>query len=340
MRRMHDWMEADLQASSCHACPALHVPLLLRCLPGRRSLEVIQRMGAPACCKHANCLVALLRVAWLQAAQANRERTPWVLAAGHRPMYCAQAWGGRCHEGVWSLPALSSCPPAARVCLPRWPSPLLATCHVLTRSCQLASCHPPAAAAECEASRLGLPSFCPRNNPLACRPLHAPGKSSGGSGSGPSFPIEELFLRYGVDLAVSWHWRGWYLRYCSCAAWRCNLISPRVRRCCGCLLPLLHCGVLAHLAPCLPWAPPCRCLATFTTTSGTGPPTTTLYCLLWGQAVGRGAMSTPKPRCTSPLGLGAIKRCGQAPRHRRRCEGCWPLPACHACRAADAMRPF
>ena len=65
MRRMHDWMEADLQASSCHACPALHVPLLLRCLPGRRSLEVIQRMGAPACCKHANCLVALLRVAWL-----------------------------------------------------------------------------------------------------------------------------------------------------------------------------------------------------------------------------------------------------------------------------------
>lgn len=50
--------------------------------------------------------------------------------------------------------------------------------------------------AEHEASRLGLPSVCPHNNPAACHPLHPPGQ-------GPSFPVEPLFHRYGVDLAVS-----------------------------------------------------------------------------------------------------------------------------------------
>lgn len=89
----------------------------------------------------------------LRAANANRASTPWILAAGHRPMYCVQALsGGRCN-------------------------------------------------AEHEASRLGLPSFCPHNNPQACRPLHPPGAP----GSGPSFPVEHLFYRYGVDVAVYGH---------------------------------------------------------------------------------------------------------------------------------------
>lgn len=90
----------------------------------------------------------------LQAANANRERTPWILVAGHRPMYCVEAHAGRCN-------------------------------------------------AEHEASRLGVPSVCPHNNPAACRPLHPPG--NGSSSSSSSFPIEQLFHRYGVDLAVFGH---------------------------------------------------------------------------------------------------------------------------------------
>ncbi|KAI7840052.1 hypothetical protein COHA_006183 [Chlorella ohadii] len=88
----------------------------------------------------------------LQAANANRAQTPWILVAGHRPMYCVEAHLGRCN-------------------------------------------------AEHEASRLGIPSVCPHNNPAACRPLHPPGSSSSSS----SFPIEQLFHRYGVDLAVFGH---------------------------------------------------------------------------------------------------------------------------------------
>lgn len=88
---------------------------------------------------------------WMAAdlAAVDRRRTPWVLAAGHRPMYCAALHGGSggCSE-------------------------------------------------EAEAARRGIPSTCPNNNPAACRPLRP-------EGGGPTFPIEELFHRHGVDLAVS-----------------------------------------------------------------------------------------------------------------------------------------
>uniref|UniRef100_A0A1D1ZZT9 Purple acid phosphatase n=1 Tax=Auxenochlorella protothecoides TaxID=3075 RepID=A0A1D1ZZT9_AUXPR len=84
----------------------------------------------------------------LQAAQAQRAKHPWILAVGHRPMYCAAPLGstGRCHE-------------------------------------------------ESEASRNGVPSQCPHNNPLACKP--EPGRRA--------FPVEPLFQAYGVDLAVYGH---------------------------------------------------------------------------------------------------------------------------------------
>lgn len=83
----------------------------------------------------------------LQAAAANREAVPWIVAAGHRPMYCARTGAaGRCS----------------------W---------------------------EAEASRRGLPSKCPGDNPRACR----------STGSSSSFPVEALFHEFGVDLALYGH---------------------------------------------------------------------------------------------------------------------------------------
>lgn len=88
----------------------------------------------------------------LQAANRNRERTPWVMVAGHRPMYCAAIRGTSCDWG-WVR--------------------------------------------EHEASRLGIPSRCSPLHPLLCPPTHADNDAS--------FPIEGLFYRYGVDIAVFGH---------------------------------------------------------------------------------------------------------------------------------------
>lgn len=48
---------------------------------------------------------------------------------------------------------------------------------------------------EAEASRRGLPSKCPGDNPRACR----------STGSSSSFPVEALFHEFGVDLALYGH---------------------------------------------------------------------------------------------------------------------------------------
>ena len=83
----------------------------------------------------------------LSAATSRRASMPWVLAAGHRPMYCVWANAqGRCNE-------------------------------------------------EHEASRRGIPSVCPFNNPRGCHPV--------AGGSGRAFDVEALLFEAGVDLAVS-----------------------------------------------------------------------------------------------------------------------------------------
>lgn len=83
----------------------------------------------------------------LAAAAANRGATPWIVVAGHRPMYCAarSARGGGCD-------------------------------------------------AEHEASRRGLPTVCPHDNPRACRRVR-----------GRGLDVEQLLFSFGVDLAVFGH---------------------------------------------------------------------------------------------------------------------------------------
>lgn len=86
----------------------------------------------------------------LEEANGNRQARPWIIVAGHRPMYCARP-------------------------------------HLVTGLC----------GNEALASQWGIPSVCPHNNPFLCRPVHKEDKTR--------FPIESLFHRHGVDLAVYGH---------------------------------------------------------------------------------------------------------------------------------------
>ena len=211
----------------------------------------------------------------MQAANARRGQVPWVMALGHRPMYCVVASrpGGRCNE-------------------------------------------------EHEASRLGLPSACPHNNPRACRPRPPPAArgrggggqhEQGGAAAAPSFPIEELFNRHGVDLAVFGHVR---------RLPPLLVVLPRTHG----MPASLSAAYPVHKSPPSPPPPPLvYCMRRSTTMSATGPPTTsassTLLCPpppapLLPPPPRWGGTRTLLPRCTSPAARGATRRCTWAPTRR------------------------
>lgn len=122
-------------------------------------------------------------------------------------MYCVETRAGRCNAGAAGLWRCTCgwCghqPFAADVLLAT--QQLSAPAHHTTSPTHRTNAYTlHSHAAEHEASRLGVPSVCPRNNPAACRPLHPAG--NGSSSSSSSFPIEQVFHRYGVDLAVFGH---------------------------------------------------------------------------------------------------------------------------------------
>ncbi|KAL4525182.1 hypothetical protein Ndes2437B_g03076 [Nannochloris sp. 'desiccata'] len=138
----------------------------------------------------------------LEIASKNRKRVPWVMAIGHRPMYCSS-----------SIPHVST--PLSSVVQTSFSAINSTTSDTSYSSRNLNSS--PWCGWEAEASRRGIPSICPHNNPRWCH--RAPGftrgnasTASGSSGarserlaSSATFPIEELFKKYSVDLFVAGH---------------------------------------------------------------------------------------------------------------------------------------
>lgn len=141
----------------------------------------------------------------LKAANAHRESVPWIIVIGHRPMYCA--------AGTTKSTSTKN-----------------STTDSTTENFRCGW--------ESEASRKGLPSICPHNNPRWCHPITPNSTltriddndtidnsiSSTNNGDGDvllgkrkmqmptqmqeqisTFPIEELLHKYKVDVAVYGH---------------------------------------------------------------------------------------------------------------------------------------
>lgn len=97
----------------------------------------------------------------LEAANARRNIVPWIVVVGHRPMYCQHSVSSYDLDNSSLTSSLKRC---------GW---------------------------EAEASRSGIPSDCPHDNPRACRP-HRDNLLE-------SWPIEELLHNFQVDVAAFGH---------------------------------------------------------------------------------------------------------------------------------------
>jgi hypothetical protein len=137
----------------------------------------------------------------LQRARENRKQVPWVMAIAHRPMYCS------------SLPH-SSMPTHFSGMNSTTTTTLSNASSFSFRNLEKSS---PRCGWEAEASRQGIPSTCPHNNPRWCHNAsnflngHASNSESSGAKTksvialSATFPIEELFNKYKVDLFVAGH---------------------------------------------------------------------------------------------------------------------------------------
>lgn len=137
----------------------------------------------------------------LKKAFENRKQVPWLMAIAHRPMYCGSVpnpsvpttqFSGFNNNNTFSDTSHSS---------EKEESP-----HLGKSSSRCGW--------EAEASRRGIPSTCPHNNPRWCHNasnfMNSNGSDSGGASaertaSSATFPIEELFNKYKVDLFVAGH---------------------------------------------------------------------------------------------------------------------------------------
>ena len=112
----------------------------------------------------------------LRLVRQNSKQKKWIIVMGHRPMYCARAWGN--DFDIMSQEYDRGNPSVG---------------HMFYAEKRHGRCP-----YEQEALRLGIPSDCPKDNARACHPLYPENPSD-------VWPIEELLNRFEVDLYVSGH---------------------------------------------------------------------------------------------------------------------------------------
>ena len=156
----------------------------------------------------------------LAAANANRENVPWIVAYSHRPMYCAVEETRRETRRAAARPEIGN----LRGRLPRAIRAFAAQLAGLTEEPTEEPTEPepteePLETAgasrrrlcdwEHEATRLGYRSQCDAAYGLSC-PRAAASTTVEGvegvvGGTPTNYPVEELYHRYGVDLAFTGH---------------------------------------------------------------------------------------------------------------------------------------